>query len=814
MPMLRSLIASLRRLAARPAFTITAVLTLALGIGASTAIYSVAYAVLLRPLPYDQPHQLVTLAQVGASGQRMQFSLPNYDDLREASGRYRVMARYSAWPAAVVGGTEPVRAFAANVSADFFDLLGVRPARGRAFSPAEVTRGGPPAVLISHTFWRESLAGHTEPLGQTLRIADTPHTIVGVLPEGFAFPAGTSLWTAADREAPGDSRTAHNWRVIARLRDGATTAAAQQEATAIARRLEATHGDDTWMKDASVRPLRDALVGDVRPIVAVLVAAVGCLLLVACVTVVNLLIAQGVLRSHEFAVRRALGATGSRLVRQIMGENLILTTLGGVLGLWLAQTAIRGLLAIEPGRLPLGDTIAVDAGAAAFTLALTCGLAVLLALVTSGRVTRQTPLTALAGGGRAGIGGRGVERMRRSLVVAQIAFTLVLLGGAGLLGERLAFLLRADPGFPTSGLLVASATFPRAPLDEGLRRSQEITDIVTRLRAIGPVDAAGGINAFPLTGTGANGMFLEMRPGDRVESLDDFLALAKLPDRAGYAEYRVATPGYFEAMGIELRAGRLFTWSDTAAARHVAIVSESLARQRWPDADPIGREIQFGNMDGDPRPMTVVGVVGDVRDRRIDGEPTAIFYGHAAQRTQAFSSFTFVVRGPADPLSVAADARTAVHAVAPEVPVATRAVDQVLAATYGNQRFSLLIVVLFAASALVLAVSGLYGVAAYATSSRTREIGVRMALGANTGRIMRMMLREGLVLAAAGTAVGVVAALVAARTFASALTDLGQMSVTTLVLAAGVMALAALAACLVPARRAARVEPALAIRDQ
>jgi putative ABC transport system permease protein len=814
MPMpLGSLTLSLRRLAAHPTFALTAIVTLALGMGASTAIYSVAYGVLLRPLPFDHPDQLVHLSQLNARGQPLRFSRANFEDVAEAAHSYRGLARYSAGLTAVVGGTAPVMVTGAWVSDSFLEVLRVAPVLGRTFLVEEHTPGGPAAILISQAFWRQHLEDGSNPLGRTLRLANETYTVVGVMPPGFDFPGGSAFWVSADRVPRVESRTGHNWHVIGRLHDEVRLGTAQQETTAIARHLKAVHGDETWMDDARVVPLRDSLVGNLRPLIALLAGAVAFLLLVSAATVANLLLAQSVTRAHEFAVRQAIGATRTHLLRQLLIENLLLVGLGSALGVWLAHGAIEAVLGAGTGPIPGLGPVTVDLGTVAFTVALAMALAAGLAIVTASRVTGQEPLTALGAGGRGGVGSRGVERMRRGLVVAQIAFTLVLLVGAGLLGQRLGVLLRADPGFPTSGLLVVSATFTRAPLDQGERRSQEIVDIVGRLESLGQVTAAGGINAFPLSGLGSNGQFLEMRPGDRLESFEDVATLAQLPGRTGDAEYRVATPGYFEAMDIPLLAGRPFTWSDTAASPHVAIVSESLARQQWPDGDAIGREIQFGNMDGDMRPMTVVGVVRDVRDRQLDSQPVATLYGHAAQRTQAFSTFAFVVRGPAHPLDAAADAREAVRAVVPEVPVSTRAVDDLVAATYGNQRFSLLVVLLFAAAALLLAISGLYGVSSYAVSSRTREIGVRMVLGADAKGIGGLVLREGLWLVAIGSVAGVIGVVTVARLFASALADLGDLSPLVVALAVGVVGVCALAACLVPARRAARLEPATAIRE-
>jgi putative ABC transport system permease protein len=819
----RALALSLRRLAAQPTFAITAVVTLALGIGASTAIYSIAYGVLLRPLPFPDPDRLVVLRQVNGEGRQMRFSRANFADVERDTRSFAGMARYSTGLAAVVGGTDPVRTTTTVASARFFDVIGVAPALGRRFSTSETTDGGPPAAIISHAFWQQHFGARADVVGEVVRIDGESHPIVGVMPEGFDFPMESSVWLSADRLSRREGRTAHNWQAFARLRPDASLAQANQELSSVARALKATFADDTWMSDAVAVPMRATLVGDAPALIALLAGAVAFLLLVSCATVANLLLAQGVLRAQEFAVRQAIGATWGQLLRQLVTEHMVLVALGGAAGVWLAQGAVRGLLALDPGRLPLRHAISVDGTVLSFALALATTLGLLLALTSALRLLSDAPVRSLGAVGRGSIGGRGVERVRRGLVVLQMAFTLVLLVGAGLLGQRLLTLLRADPGFPTTGMLVVSATFPpvtgaRAAAgsdvsDVSVRRSDDVRDIVSRLAAIGRVESAGGINAFPLTGSGANGSFLEMLPGDEVSSLDDFIALGKIPGRAGYAEFRLATPGYFETMAIARRQGRLFTEADTPDAPHVAVVNDALARARWPGIDPIGRRIQFGNMDGDLRTLTVVGVVADVRDAGLEGPAAPTVYANAIQRTNAVSTFTFVVRGAADPLSLARDARAVIRAVAPDVPVTTRPVDDLVAATYGPQRFSLIIVLGFAMSALLLAVFGVYGVSSYAVSSRTREFGLRMVLGANRRSILSQVLREGLWLIGAGTVAGVLGAAAVSRLMASLVRDLGTPSPALVAGGVVLLGLCALLACALPARRAASIEPGAALRE-
>ena len=805
---------ALRRLANKPAFAFTAIFTLALGIGASTAIYSVAYAVLLRPLPYPDAERLVRLRQVGSQGQQMAFSAPNIEDLAAAAGSFSGVATHAGDMVAVTGGTEPVRVRQSIVSARFFEVLGLRPARGRTFLPEEQQPGGPGAVIVSHGFWQRELGARRDVLDHTLRLGSESFRIIGVMPPAFDFPRQAALWTAAGRHERLPSRTAHNWDVVARVKPDVPIAQARAEVSGIAKQLRSTYGEDTWMVDATTVPLRDAYLGSMRPLLALLSGAVGLLLLVSCATVANLLLAQGVLREHEFAVRQAVGAGPGRLLRQLFGEHALLVGAGTAVGLLLALSATRALLALLPTGLPLPASIDLDGNVVAFAFGLATTLALLLALTTGVRVLLQEPREALAGSGRGSVGGVRTERVRRLLVVVQLAFALVLVVTSGMLGERLWRLVRAEPGFTTSGLTVATVTFTSAGADDAARAAGQLRDIRTRLTAVGAVAAAGGVSGFPLgDGSFSDGTFLEQRSGDRLQSFEDFEALAKMPGRAGEADFRVATPGYFEAMGIPLKRGRLFTDADTIDGQHVAVISESLARAQWPGQDPIGRTIQFGNMDGDLRPMTIVGIVGDVREHALDGPIARTFYGHAAQRVRGYSTMTFAVRPTTPGTAIGAEVRDIVRAAAPSSPVQVRDVADVVAASFGEQRFSLAIVLAFGMAALLLSVFGVYGVSSYAVSSRTREFGVRMVLGADAGAILRLVLREGARLVVIGVTVGTALAIAGSRIARGMLVGLGDVRADVLVAGVVLMALSALAACLGPARRASRVAPAEAIRN-
>ena len=502
-----------------------------------------------------------------------------------------------------------------------------------------------------------------------------------------------------------------------------------------------------------------------------------------------------------------------RLVRQLFGEHALLVGFGAAAGLLLALSATRAVLALVPTGVPLPQSVNLDGNLVMFVLGLATTLALLLALTAGVRIVTQVPREALSGG-RGGIGGRATERVRQSLVVVQLAFALVLLVTAGALGQRLWTLVRADPGFSTSGVTVATLTFTAASSQDYQRIAAQVRDVRTRLAGLGAVRAAGAVSGFPLgDGAFSNGTFLEMRPGDRLERMEDFQALARLPGRAGEADFRVATPGYFDAMGIPLIKGRAFADSDAPDGQHVAVVSESLARRQWPGQDPIGRVIQFGNMDGDLRPMTIVGVVGDVREGAVDGPASATFYGHAGQRTEASTMMSFAVRPATPGTDIAADVRQVVRAGAPDSPVQIRDIREVVAASFGEQRFSLAVVLAFGVASLLLAVFGVYGVSSYAVSNRRREFGVRMVLGAEPRQILGLVLREGALLVGVGVVAGTGLAVAASRLAQGTVAGLDRMRADVLLAAMVVLAVSALIACAAPARRASRVPPADAIRN-
>jgi len=806
----------IRALLRTPGFFAVTVVTLALGVGATTAIYSVINGVLLRPLPYPDSDRIVQLWQVGERGGRGQVSDPNYDDWRAGTRSFAALAQFSPGDMiSVSGGTEPVRARAAAVTRDFLTVLGVRPVRGRWFVPDEQRPGGARAVVVSHRFWQGQLGGRPDLSGTTLMFDGDAYSVVGVLPPTVDFPAGTDLWIPRELSAPNPYRTGHNSQVIARVGDAVTVAQANREISALSRRLKQQYGDETWMFDAVAVPLREQIVGNTRPTLYVLLAASAFLLLIACANVVNLLVARAAVRAGELSVRLALGAGRWRIAQQFLAESLVLAVAGGVLGVILATLGVKALLAFEPGDLPRVAEVGVDWRVLAFALVLSITMAAVLGLFSALRGTRGDLRQAMAQAQRTQAGAGASYRVRSSLVIAQMALTLVLLVGAGLLGRSFLRLARIDPGYRTERALVLDLAVPVSDDDAGLRdRVRIYDDILARLAALPGVTTVGGVNAFPLSGGNrSSGTFIVMNRVDEQLDLTQLPRLVQDRARTGDAEFRIATGAYFRAMNIPVIRGRLFEDRDAPDAPHVAVISQSLAKAKWPDQDPIGKIIQYGNMDGDLRPFTVVGVVGDIREASLADQPRPTFYANYRQRPRGAYAFNFVVQANAPAEAIIPAARRAVAEVRPDVPPRFRTIEMVVSESVADRRFILLLVGVFGAAAMLLATLGVYSVIAYVVTQRRQEIGVRVALGAQSRDVLRMVLRQGLTLAAFGIAIGTIAALLVGRLLARFLfgiTPNDPLAFGGVIL---VLTGVALIASLVPAMRATRVDPMTALRN-
>jgi putative ABC transport system permease protein len=807
-----------RAFARAPGFLLVTVLTLALGIGATTAIFSVVNGVLLKPLPYPRSDRIVQLFQVDKDGKRMSVSVPNFHDWSAETRSFSSLALAHPPSTITVNGLrEPARATAADVSGDFFSVFDLHPEVGRVFSAGEMRHAPTPVVVVSDAFWRTYLDASPGAVGRTLSIEKKLYTLIGVMPPQMDYPAGNELWIpeelSPDEVTPG--RTSHGWRVIGRLKDGVTIARATQDLSSVSRRLKQQYGDATWMSDADLVPLREQLVGKTRTPLLVLFGAAGFLLLIACASVVNLLVARMTIRRAEIAVRLALGATRLKLSQQFLIEAGVLSALGGVLGIGLAVAGVHGLLAMETNSLPRTNEIRVDWRVLAFAVGVSALTAIALGLLAVWQGARGDIRETLSSSQRTQAGSGSGAHVRRTLVVSQMALTVVLLVGAGLLGRSFVHLLEVDPGFRAGHVVVLDLALPYEPVpDAHQRRVAFYEQLMARIRAIPGVASVGVATGVPLTGGGADGGYLILSRVDQPVTADDWAALQHDPTRSGYADYRVVDGDYFQTMNIPLLRGRLFDGRDQASSMRVALISASLAKSKWPNDDAIGKIIEYGNMDNDMRPFTVVGVVGDVRGESLAADPQPTFYAYQPQSRYAGNAFHIVLRTPGDPAAVMTSARAIAHETRPDVPPVLRTMDSFVAASVADRRFVLALVGVFGGVALILAMLGIYSVTSYLATQRRREIGVRVALGAQRGDVIGLVLRQGGSLAMIGIVIGAAVALFLTRLLKGLVYG---VSTTDPVAFGGVMfllAAVALVASWLPARRATSVNPVEVLRGE
>jgi predicted permease len=804
-----------RMLRKSPGFTAAAVVTLALGIGATTAIFSVVYGVLLRPLAYEAPDQLVRLWEKNDRGHNINFSDPNFEDLRSQNRSFQGLAEYSAWPEAVKGGSQPSREMAASVSLDFFPLMRVRPVRGRSFSRDDHHFGAAPVALVSYDYWRQYLGGASDLSSLQLTIENRVHSVVGVLPPKFNFPDDSAIWVPRELLERYPSRTAHNWHLIGRLSDGVTLPQAQAEASTVARQIKTQFGQDVDMTDVSIVRLHEAITSDVRPALLVLLGAVGFLLLIACANVANLLLARATTRVRELAIRTAIGASRGRLVRQFLTESLLLSLAGGGLGILLARYCVLAFLRLAPPGMPLLEEVSISLPVMFSAFGISLMVALGLGIFSAVRATSNNVQQVLAEHARSQTGARSGQRLGEVIIAGQMAITLVMLTGAGLLGRSLLSVLSVDPGFRTENIVVADLALPPADTEASkVNHVAFLNQLLTRLRAIPGVEDAGGTGELPLAEDMADGTYVVMNPGDRPpEKMEEMEEWFHNPARTGHANYASATEGYFRTMGIPLVRGRWFEDRDTMDAPQVALINQALARQQWPNQDPVGRILEFGNMDGDLRPVTIVGVIGDTRDRNLETLPSPTVYTNYRQRPQGARQLSVVLRSDANPAQIISSARDIVRSLDPSVPSTFSTFTQVLSSSLKPRRLNLTLIAVFAGTALLLAMVGLYGVVAYTVARRTGEFGIRIALGATAASIFSLVLKRGLVTTLIGTVTGLAGALALARTLQSFLYGLSAADPWTFIAVPLLLILVALLAIYIPARRAAKVDPMVALRN-
>ena len=785
-----------RTLRRSPAFTIVALSTLALGIGATTAMFTVVHAVLLRPLPYPRSDRLMRLAYDYPKSPFITEGGISDRQWVEHRSRYRTFARVAAMTPGLVTLTnagDPVRLQEASVAAGLFETLGIMPALGRTFGLDDEQIGSEPVVILGDALWRERFGADSTVVGRAITIDGVRHTVLGVMPQGFAYPLDARIWRPLRLQlAPNRFQILS---VIGRLRDGATRAQAVAELDALA---AADRARDSLI--SRVTPLKDTVVGDVSQSLLVFAGAVGLVLLIACANVANLLLMRATTRRREMAVRAALGAGRRRLVRQLVTESALLWVGAGVAGAGGAMVGVRALLALAPaGRIPRHGEIGVDAAALGFALAVSLGTGLIFGLIPAIRATRSSVRDALAATARTMTGRDG--RLRGALVVAEIALALVLLTGAALMVESFVRLRGVELGFRPSGLALLTvdlpdATYPSAPAMQAAH--QAVLDRVGRIRGVA---AATAVNFVPLGGA--------MIRGDiKVEG-------RTIPP--GYLVAKPAvSPGYFRTMGIDLRLGREFTAQDAASAPRVAIVSQSVARQIWPDVNPIGQRISNKDVPGPGDWLTVIGVVQDVGQTSIDTHREPAIYQPIQQLTQTFflGHMSFVVRAAGDPALILPAMRRALRDADPNQPIGSiGTMESAISATVAEPLFQARLIGAFSVVALVLAAIGIYGVVAYSVAERTHEIGIRVALGAGRTDVVGMVLRRLLVLLVPGMAFGVIGALATTRVLSSLLFEIRPNDPATFITVAVLLAAVAIMAGMVPARRASRVDPLVALRQ-
>jgi len=792
-----------------PGFTLIAVVALALGIGANTAIFSVVNAVLLRPLPYKAPEELVWLWGTNPQNDIKQetASYPDFNDWRQQAQSFNGMAGFAS-SAPILGGTEgePERLRAGVAIGDLFSVLGVEPALGRKFLPEENEEGKHRVVLLSHALWQRRFGGDPGIVSRQVMINNNQHTIVGVLPATFQDPLPgegqrLEMWlplsvTANMKQA----RRGDFLNVVARLKPGTTRQQAEAEMTGITAQLEKQYPNTNTGWGIIVQSMHETITGDVRPALLVLLGAVSVLLLIACANVANLLLARATARQREIAIRAALGASRGRIIGQLLTENVLLSLCGGVLGLLFAYWGMDALLALSPGNIPRLDSIGIDRAVLLFTIGVSLVTGLVFGLAPALTVSKPQFNDTLKDGGRGGMEGGTARRLRSGLAVAEIALSFVLLVGAGLLIRSFLQLQDVNPGFSADHLLTVNLSLPAAKYPENQQVVNLYDQLLARLAVQPGVQSATVTTALPLAGGSEYAAFtVEGRIPART-------------DRQPDAESRIVGPDYFRALQIPLRKGRLLEERDAIGAPDVVVINETMTRKYFGGDDPIGKRITFGDAQAaDAEWFTVVGIAGDVRGSSLNAEPYAQVYGSYRQSPRR--AMTVVLRTAGEPLALAAIVRQQVAALDPQQPLYNmRTAEQVLAASIARPRFNMLLIALLAGIALVLAGIGVYGVISYSVTQRTRELGVRMALGASAGNVLKLVVGEGMFLAGIGIAIGIAAAIGVTRIMASLLYAVTATDPFTFVSLALLLAAIAFVACYIPARRATKVDPMVALR--
>jgi putative ABC transport system permease protein len=786
-----------RQLLKAPGFTVVAILTLAAGIGATSAIFSVVNGVMLRPLPYPEPERIVRVMEVLRQYGRFAVAPANFLDWRDRNQVFERIGAYTTGNDTFIGSEGPERIPRALISWDMFELLGVAPMLGRSFRQAEDAPQHDNVIVISHGMWQRRFGSDPNILGRSINISGAPVTIVGVMPAGFYFAGrANEFWRPIALDRAKASRGGHYLAVVARLKPGVSLQQAESEMRGIATQLAKQYPDTNADESADTVPLHELIVGPFRPMLLTLFAAVGVLVLIACANVAHLLLVRASVRERELAIRAAMGAGRGRLVRQMIAESLVLALAGGAAGVLLAYLAIAPIQSLGATSLPRVADITLDRNVLAFAFVVTIATGFIFGLAPAWQAARGGVGAVLKESARS-TGARG-HRMRSLLLVAEVALSLVLLVGAALLIRSFARLTNIDPGFAPEHVLSFQVTLPQTAYREFPRREAFFNRLLERLRGTPGVEAAGMIQTIPILDDYMLSFSIQGRP-------------AAAPGQELSANYRVASPGYFESLSIPVMRGRSFTVHDTAKSPMVAVVDDAFAKRHFPGEDPIGRGIDIGN--GTDGFFEIVGVVGSVRHEGLDSSPRPTMY--IPYPREPFSAMVLMVRTQGDPAAFAGTARQLVRELDPALPAFGIApLSDVITRSVAQRRFSMLLLGVFAGVAVFLAAVGLYGVVGYAVSQRTQEIGLRMAIGAQRGDVLRLVLGNGMKLAALGVGIGVAAALALSRYIAAMLFETDRFDAPSYAATAAVLLAVSALACYVPARRAMRVDPLVAMRAE
>ena len=801
-----------RRLLKSPVFAIVSILTLAIGIGPNIAIFSIINSVLLEPLPFAKPNELVYIQETfpvpGGKTGNGSVSYPNYLDWKAQSKSFDLAISSFSGSTNFQGAGDPERLSAAAVSADAFNMLGVRPLLGRSFATGEDAPEAPKLAVLGETFWRRRFNADPSIIGKPILLDGTPNTVVGIMPAAATFPSRSApidVWVPLQVQLRPNSRGRHSYVVIGRLRNGVGLAAATTEMKQIAARLAELYPGSQEKRSVALTPYRDVVVGNVRAQLLVLLGAAGLVLLIACANAASLLLARASSRAREVAVLAALGASRARVAQQFLVESLILATCGALAGFLMSRVAVKAIIAAAGTTLPRSTQIHFDLRVVGFIVATIVTTAVLFGLVPALQATKSNLQDCLRAGGRSASAGRG-GLFRSSLVVGQFALSLVLLAGAGLLFRTFASLIGTPTGMSTEHVLTMRIPFPYGSpkyptADEALNRFYD--PLLERLRALPEVQSAGMINLLPLQQTGSNGNF--------SISGKSYASVSEQP----FAEYRVVSPGYFTALKIPVLRGRDASAADRSATQQVVLVNEQFAKRYFAGEDPIGKALEFGTVTPTNPASVIVGVVGSVRQASLTAEAAPEIYFPTGQAGGQLANMTLVVRASGDPMNLSRSVQNLIRSIDPAQPVyRIETMENVVRGSVANSRLYLGLLATFAGVALSLAIAGIYGVMAYGVSQRTREFGIRMALGSDTHRVQRLVVWQGAKLALLGVVVGLPSAYLATKLLAGVLYGVAPGDPTTLFAVAGILATVSVVASYLPSRRVTSVDPIIAMRAE